>query len=269
MNRKAIAAGVLVLWAGGFVWMLRRNSGGDVDRRLTEAALRVQPAAFYYTLSYRGEKIGAASSSIDTLPGALVTEEYYTGKFPSGDSLISVTARLRSGLTRGFRLTNISLQISRNGSVLKSSAFVQNDTTLIITDRIGVDSAASHIVGLHSALLPPVLVPVALMLGQDAKVGRGERFVVFNPVNKKPEAHSVRIGRDSLFTVVDSAGRKVDSTWATAHTDTVRGWQLTGDTQGVTAWVDRDGRIVEASVPNGLSLRRTAYELAFEKARRK
>lgn len=269
MNRKMVAGIVILLWAGGLFRMLRRNSGGDVDRRLTEAALRVQPAAFYYTLSYRGAKIGAASSAIDTLPAALVTEEYYTGNFPSGDSLISVTARLRSGLTRAFRLTNISLEIARNGVMSKSSAFVQSDTTLIVTDRISADSAASHVTGLHSELLTPALVGVALMLGDEAKVGRGERFIVFNPVDKKPEAHDVRIGRDSLFSVVDSAERKPDSTWIVAHTDTVRAWRLGGDTNGLTAWVDRDGRIVEASAPNGLSLRRTAYELAFEKARRK
>jgi hypothetical protein len=269
MNRKAIAGAVLLLWAGGFLWMLRRNTGGDVSRRLTEAALRVQPASFYFTLSYRGEKIGAASSVIDTLPATLVAEEYYAGKFPSGDSLISITARLRSGLTRAFRLTNISLQIGRNGTMLKSSAFIQNDTTLILTDRAGGDSTASHIIGVHSALLTPVLVPVALMLGDAAKVGRGERFVVFNPVDRKPEAHSVRIGRDSLFMVVDSAERKADGSWSVAHTDTVRAWQVAGDTNGVTAWVDRDGRVVEASTANGLSLMRTAYELAFERVRRK
>lgn len=269
MNRKSIAGIVLVLWGAGLFWMLRRNTGGDTDRRLTEAALRVQPASFYYTLSYRGAKIGAATSAVDTLPGALITEEYYAGKFPLGDSLVSVTARLHSALTRAFHLTNMSLDISRNGIVTKSSAFVQNDTTLILTDRASADSAASHIIGIHSALLPPALVPVALMLGQAAKVGRGERFVVFNPVDRKPGAHSVQIGRDSLFTVVDSAERKSDSTWIIAHTDTVRAWKVTGDTEGVTAWVDRDGRIVEASVPSGLSLRRTAYELAFEKARRR
>ena len=260
---------VLLLWGAGLFWMLRRNTGGDIDRRLTEAALRVQPATFYYTLSYHGAKIGAATSALDTLPGALIAQEYYTGKFPSADSLVPVTARLRSRLTRSFRLTNMSVEITRNGSVLKWSAFIQNDTTLILTDRISADSANSHIIGLHGALLPPVLVPVALMLGEEAKVGRGERFVVYNPVDRKPGGHSVRIGRDSLFVVVDSAERKADTTWTIAHTDTVRAWLLTGEMDGVAAWVDRDGRIVEAAVPNGLSLRRTAYELAFEKARRR
>ncbi len=268
MNRKAVAGVVILLWVAGFLWMLRRNRGGDVNRRLTEAALHVQPASFYYTLFYRGHRIGAASSAIDTLPAALVAEEYYTGSFPSGDSLIQVTARLRSGLTRAFRLTNISLELARSGIVSKSSAFVQADTTLIVTDRVSSDSAASHIIALHSALLAPALVPVAFMLGEDAKVGRRERFVVFNPVNRKPEAHEFRIGRDSLFTVVDSASHSADSSWRAAHSDTVRAWLIGGETAGVTAWVDREGRIVEASTAAGLLLRRTAYELAFERARR-
>ena len=240
-----------------------------MSRRLTEAALRVQPASFYYTLSYRGEKIGAAVSAIDTLPAALIADEYYTGRFPLGDSLVPVTARLRSGLTRAFRLTTMAFEVSRNGAAARATATVQGDTTLLITDRLSADSAATHVVALHSALLPPALVAVALMLGDDAKVGRGERFVVFNPMDRKPEAHDVRIGRDSLFTVVDSADRKPDSTWAVAHSDTVRAWRVDGDTNGISAWVDRDGRVVQASTPSGLLLQRTAYELAFERARRR
>ena len=269
MNRKIVAGIVILLWAGGFAWMWRRNSGGDVSRRLTEAALRVQPASFYYTLSYRGEKIGAASSAIDTLPSALIAEDYYTGNFPSGDSLVPVSARLRSGLTRAFRLNNISLDLTRNGKTSKSSAFVQADTTLILTDRVSADSAKSHVIALHSALLAPALVPLALMLADDAKTGRSERFVVFNPVSRRPETHRVSIGRDSLFVVTDSASPGAGNTWSAAHSDTVRAWVMGGDTGGVTAWVDRDGRIVEASTANGLLLRRTAYELAFEKARGK
>lgn len=267
MSRKAIAVLVLALWAGGLGWMLRRNLRGDVDGRLTEAAIRVQPATYYYTLSYRGTKIGAASSAIDTLVAALVSEEFYTGRFPSGDSLAPVSARMRSRLTRGFHLTDVSLQIDRPARSSRMTAFVQQDTTLVVVDGRRPDSATPHLVGLHGPLLPPGLVAVALLLGERPKVGLKGRFFVFDPVAAKTEQHRVRVTADSLFTVVDSAGRSADGAWSAAHSDTVRGWRLGGDTRGLVVWVDAGGRVVEAATPNGLLLRRTAYELAFERAR--
>src|SRR2546423_3968130 len=148
MRRKAIAGLIILLWIGGVALLLRRNSGGDVDRRLTEAAIRVQPATYYYSLFYRGAKIGAVSSAIDTLVAALIDEEYYTGKFPSRDSLTPVSARLRSRMTRGFRLTNISLDLERPGKRAKMSAFVEADTTLIVIDGRSADSATPHLIGL-------------------------------------------------------------------------------------------------------------------------
>lgn len=267
LNRRALSILIVLLWAAGFAWMVRRNLGGDVNRRLTEAAVRVQPATFYYSVSYRGAKIGAAASAIDTLPAALVSEEYYTGSFPSGDSLAPVSARLRSRLSRGFRLTDISVQLDRNGRSSKMSAFVQGDTTLVVIDGNGTDSTKQHIIGLHGPLLPPTLVGIALVLGEKPRTGLGERFVLFDPMAAKPEWHRVRIVAESLFTVVDSAGHGKDGGWSAAHTDTVRAWRLGGDTRGLAVWVDAEGRVVEAAAPNGLLLRRTAYELAFERAR--
>lgn len=249
--------------------MLRRSFRGDVNRRLTEAAIRVQPATFYYSLSYRGAKIGAASSAIDTLVAALVSEEYYTGTFPSGDSLVPVSARLRSRLSRGFRLTDIALRLDRGGRSTKMTGFVQADSTLVVVDDRSADPKTPHIIGLHGPILPPGLVGVVLLLGEQPKVGLAGKFLVFDPTDATPKQQSIRVMADSLFTVVDSAGSEPGGGWNIAHSDTVRAWWLGGDTRGLTIWVDAEGRVVEATSPNGLILRRTAFELAFDKARKK
>ncbi len=267
MNRKAVAVLIFVLWAAGVGWMLTRNLGGDQSRRLTEAAVRVQPSTYYYALFFRGQKIGAAYSAIDTLVSAFVSEEYFTGRFPLADSLVPVSARLRTRLSRGFRLTDISLDLERAGLKSKMSAFVQSDTTLIVTERRSADSAVSHVFGLHGALLPPGLLGVALILGEAPKAGRRERFFVFNPVEGKPEQREIEVSADSLFTVADSAARAPGGEWRIAHADTVRGWRLNGETSGLTVWVDAEGRAVEAVSAGGLLLRRTAYELAFDRQR--
>lgn len=267
MNRKTIGTAILLLWMAGFVWMARRNSGGDAGRRLTEAALRIQPATFYYSVSYRGTKIGAVSSAIDTLVAAIVSEEYFTGRFPSGDSLEPVSARLRSRLTRGLRLTNVSMQLERGTKRQRMSGFVQSDTTLVVVDGRSADSATPHISALYGPVIPPGLVGIAALLGEPPKAGRHERVIVFNPVTAKPETRDIRLMRDSLFTVVDSAGLTPGGLWEAAHSDTVRAWKLGGEVSGLTVWVDTEGRVVEAAAPNGLLLTRTAFELAFERER--
>lgn len=267
MNRKTIGVAIVLMWAGGFAWMMERNYGGDVNRRLTEAAIRIQPASFYYTLSLRGRKIGAASSVLDTLVAAFVSEDYYTGRFPDGDSLIDVSARLRTRLSRGFRATDISMIVSRGGKTSKLSGFVQNDSTLVVVDGRSADSATPHLSALNAPMIPPGLIGVALLVGDRPKVGRSQHFVVFNPMTAKPERREIRVAAESLFTVVDSAGRSPAGDWIAAHSDTVRAWRLDGETSGLSAWVDNEGRVVEASAPNGLLLRRTAFELAFDRAK--
>jgi hypothetical protein len=267
MNRKAIAVAILLLWAAGVAVMIRRNSGGDINRRLTEAALRVQPATYYYSVTYRGEKIGGVTSAIDTLIAALATDEYYTGRFPSGDSLEAVTARLSSRTTRGMRLTNVSLQLMRGARRQTMSAFVQSDSTLVVVDGRSADSATPHIIALHGALLPPGLVGVALLLAERPRTGLAQTFVVFNPVTARPERREARVLMDSLFTIVDSAGRTSAGKWEPAHSDTVRAWKLGGGPSGVTVWFDAEGRVVEAEAPPGVVLTRTAFEIAFDLAR--
>lgn len=243
--------------------MLRRNSGGDVDRRLTEAAIRIQPATFYYTLSYRGEKIGAAQSAIDTLVAGIIAEDYYVGRFPLGDSLAPVTVRLRARLSRGFRLTDLAMDVERGDRRSKTNGSVQGDTTLVVTADSG-----THIIALHGPLLTPTLVGLALLLGETPKVGLSGRFVVYNPMDGIPEREEVTVVADSLFSVVDSAGQTGAGTWGAAHRDTVRAWRLERDKKNLLVWVDAQGRLVEASA-GGLVLTRTAFELAFEKARKK
>ncbi|MDQ6716722.1 MAG: hypothetical protein M3Z17_00070 [Gemmatimonadota bacterium] len=266
MNRKAIAVVIVLMWIGGFAWMLRRNYGGDVNRRLTEAAIRIQPASFYYSLTFRGQKIGAASSVLDTLVAAFVSEDYYTGRFPSGDSLIDVSARLRTRLSRGFRATDVSMYLTRAGKTSKLGGFVQNDSTLVVVDGRSADSATPHLAALSSPMIPPGLIGVALLAGDQPKVGRTERFVVFNPISAKPERREIRVAAESLFTVIDSAGQTRSGEWLAAHSDTVRAWRLEGDASGLRIWIDAEGRVVEAGAPNGLLLRRTAFELAFDRA---
>ena len=74
------------------------------------------------------------------------------------------------------------------------------------------------------------------------------------------------MGAESLFVVPDSAKRdETSGRWIMAHEDTVRGWRL--DPQGstlVSGWIDARGRAIETRPIGTFTLRRTAYELAFQ-----
>jgi hypothetical protein len=95
------------------------------------------------------------------------------------------------------------------------------------------------------------------------------KMQLFDPIGRTTHDVTLRIEADSLFTVTDSA--MLDSAagmWVEAHKDTVRAWKIGGDAPILTAWVDASGRLVAASEPGGISLRRTAFEIAFQNLRR-
>src|SRR4029453_2582694 len=53
--------------------------------------------------------------------------------------------------------------------------------------------------------------------------------------------------------------------WMVARRDSVHAWRIATDgPSAVSAWIDEQGRVVELQHALGFSLRRTAYEIAFE-----
>jgi hypothetical protein len=71
---------------------------------------------------------------------------------------------------------------------------------------------------------------------------------------------------ESSFTVPDSARfDERQGRWLVARRDSVHAWRIATDgPSAVRAWVDEQGRVVEMQHTLGFSLRRTAYEIAFE-----
>ena len=114
----------------------------------------------------------------------------------------------------------------------------------------------------------PAIVPIALALEDRLRIGRSYSLPTFDPATMTSTATAAfRINAESLFTLVDSARFDEDkAVWVNALTDTVRAWRVeqSGVKDGFSGWIDAQGRVVEAEQPGGLTLRRTAYELAFE-----
>lgn len=251
------------MWLGGLAMMAHRNANRSEAQQLAEVALRLQPATFYYVIERGGKQIGAASSSLDTTSTTLVSEEYFVGDYPAGDSIERTSARWQTRLTRGLRLADLTIDIARHTRPLSINASVEEDTMLFIA---GTKTTGGHPPARYTfkpALFTPSLAAVAFMLGGPAKIGRAQTLSVFDPFNRIVTRPELRIRAESVFTVIDSAMRDRKGGWIEAHRDTVRAWRVDGAPHGVSAWVDDAGRIVAASVGD-LSATRTAFELAFK-----
>jgi hypothetical protein len=264
-RRAALAVIIVALWLGGMAMMFRRNANRSEAQQLSEVALRLQPATFYYVIERDGQQIGAASSGLDTTANTLVGEEYFVGEYPPpGDKPAARTsARWQTKLTRGFRLTDLTIDVARPTRPFSINASVEGDTVLLIavTKTTGRHPPARYTFA--QPLFTPSLAPVAFMLGGPHTIGRKQVMSVFDPMTRTVIRPELQIRAESLFTVIDSAALGADGIWAAAHRDTVRAWRIDGSPHGLTSWVDAEGRVVAAQAGN-LSAVRTAFEIAFK-----
>lgn len=241
LDRRVLAAAVLVCWVIGVVALAKRRHGISDADLLARGALTLEPATYFYVVSRDSLPIGSASSAIDTTADGFTSKDFLKARGLLGDDSASGSASETAYLTRGFALDSFAVSLSGN----------QRQLWLHGTPEA------------HSGVLLPTLAPLALMLTREPRVGATAERWLYNPVTRRVERVTMSIAAESLFRVVDSAA--FDSTrhlWMPAHVDTVRSWKIATPSHAVSAWVDSQGRIVAASGPGGLSLVRTAYEIA-------
>ncbi|HEV2642250.1 MAG TPA: hypothetical protein VGT98_06070 [Candidatus Elarobacter sp.] len=239
--RRVAAIAVLVLWIGGLLALWRRHDSKPDAERLAQAALRLEPATYFYTVSQNGVPVGVASSALDTTRSGLRATDVIRARLVMYGDSQSVRGVSTAYLSRGFSLDSFALGVGGDAGPLRLRGTPHG--------RDGV--------------LLPHLAPVALMLTREPRVGSSEDFWIYNPLSRQVERVTLGITAESLFTVVDSAS--FDSrarAWVPAHSDTVRAWSVTTPSRALAAWVDAQGRVVRATEPGGLALDRTAYEIA-------
>jgi hypothetical protein len=240
-DRRALAAAALVCWVAGMAMLARRRHNvSDVDL-LARGALRLEPSTYFYVVYQDGQQIGSGMSSIDSSASGFTSRATVRVRaLIAGDSQ-SVVATSAAYLSRGFALDSFALSISGDQHPLRLRGTPEP----------------------HSGVLLPTLAPVALMLTREPRIGASSERWVYNPVARRVERVTLTIAAESLFNVVDSA--TFDSTaraWIPAHQDTVRSWKIVTPADGISAWVDSQGRIVAAHEAGGASLMRSTYEIA-------
>lgn len=247
--------------------MYRANTAGTPERSLAEAALRVSPATFYYTIQQGGVQVGAASSALDTTAASIVAIDVVQGAIPVGPDMLRMEARSEVTFTRGLLLREFT--ISAKGDLtpfsLKGAVQEGKETRLSVTTTSGGEPPSVQQMVARWPLLSLTIAPLPLMLRSSPRIGDSTQVAVFDPLSRAIREATLKIYDDSLFLVGSSATwSPASGRWIAASQDSVRGWRVGGNTPSFTAWVDASGRLLAASEPGGISLVRTTAELAFE-----
>ena len=291
MSRRTIlAVGLLVAWAGALGWHVKREYFPARSTLLTRAASGIPPGPAYYSLSWDERRLGWARMQLDTLPGGgfdlSTLLEMEAGPLGvSGELRAQTSARLRNdlGLERftaratGSLLEGLSglggLAAGGSGAeadtaagdTLGASGLVRGDSTLVAAVRRGGRTDTVRI-SIRDGLVPMGALPLRLAADPDIQPGRRVAVRVLDPRSASVRTVALRVREEATRIFPDSARRDTASgDWVVAGTDTVRAWRLTPAEGGlpVTAWIDEDGRLLEARLGSALRLERTAFELAF------
>lgn len=264
-RRERAGAAIIFLWLIGIAALVRREMFVAEPEQLREAALLVVPGTAFYEVMNGGERVGWASSTIDTSATGISVRDILI--VDAADTIASrrLAARARVSLTPGLRLTGFVFELGADHSPYRVTGKMSQDSLLTLITEAGKAHADTETVAVHKTVFWPTTVPLALALAARPRIGRTYRYSIYDPTTGTPEELSLTVGAESLFVVPDSAQLDAErGTWVSAHADTVRGWRL--DPQGstlVSGWIDERGRVIESTPLAGYTLRRTAYEMAF------
>jgi hypothetical protein len=266
--RGLLAVAILTAWAGGMTLLVQREFFIGSSARLAEAALRIAPGATFFVVEQGGKQIGFASNTIDTTTTGIDVIDYFVADLPIAGASRRASARSVVKLSRGLALRTFDVQVESQDAPIRVGGRAEGDTAIVYAlTTLRNQQADSQRIAVKGPIVLPTLVPLAVALGETPKVGRQYLLPTFNPSTMASGTVRLRIRAESLFTLVDSATFDTPSgVWVSALTDTVRAWRVEPEEtgSGFTGWVDAQGRVVQSSQPGGITLRRMAYEIAFE-----
>jgi hypothetical protein len=268
VSRKTIGIIVILIWVAGLGALYRRSVNTTLEQRLTEVGMRISPERYYYTLEQNGSPIGVAMSAIDTSKTRVTAFDLVRGRFPVGNDTLRIEARSEARFTRGMRLRDFIVRADGDIAPFMIRGVMQEgEEKMLRTTTLSKSKHDKPITQEAIAEAPvfiPTMAPLTLMLTRSPKIGDSVRVSMYDPTSRNLKTTTMKIQADSLFLIADSA--TFDSTsnhWIKAHQDSLRGWRITGRSSPITVWVDAGGRLIAASEPGGISMLRTAFEIAF------
>lgn len=269
-GRSIAAALILVAWAGGLAALVAREFFRERSAIIAEAAMRLGPGATYFIVEQDGRQIGFASTTIDTTGTTFQVVDYFIADLPVAGQNIRASARSVITLSRALALRRFDVEMDLPGTPMSAAGSVEGDSAVKFVLRMPGQPTDTQRVVVEGPILVPTLLPTAAMLIGDPEVGKTVTLPSFDPRTMAAADVRFRFAAESLFVVTDSA--RYDATqerFISARDDTVRAWKLEpAEGSGFSGWVDAQGNVVATSQPGGITLRRMAYEIAFENWRR-
>lgn len=256
-------------WAGSLAWLVGREPATRVDLSERPELARVSPAAAYYRIRLGDSLAGFATVTVDTSAQGIEVVELLDVRLPDGDSVRHLFQRTASRYTR--RLGFLSLEQSRRDGPSRWTVSAQrlNDSLFQWRTTRGRRETVDTLEMRRPATSSSSLGVYALR-NRPLQVGQSRTMIALDPLRRSASAVEVRIDRDSIFVVPDSAA--LDSTaldsgvqrWVPARWDTVRALHLVrrGNGPPLHTWVDEDGLPVLGEILPGLHVERMPYEMA-------
>ena len=260
-GRALLAIGVLALWIGGLGFLARRELFRPRLERLTEAGLRIdQYTSFFGLHAPNGGLVGYASSIVDTTTSEVTILE---------TMIRELSVRRRSSrrakihLTRTFRLKDFEWSINSDAVNIKATGRIDGDSLIYSVSNNNAAPTTGSI-KLDGPVLLPNLVPFAVALMDEPKVGRKYTLPVFDPARQAIVQVKSEIQKESTFVLSDSS--VLDSTtylWKSIRQVPLKAWLISSSPGGYNGWLDETGHIVKTSELDAEVLRSTIEE-AFE-----
>ncbi len=263
--RALAALALLLAWGGGMALLVRREFFQGRAQRLAEAAMRLNPGATFYAVEQSGTRIGFASTTIDTVAYGIEVTDYFVADLPLAGRVHRASARSVVLLSRALALRTFDVQAEAAETPLRVVGRTEGDSVVIFAMDVPGQPADTQRVAVRGPVLVPTLAPLAVALGETPETGKTYRVPTFDPQQMQSRDVALRVTAESLFVVDDSAQFDTAAkVWTSALRDTVRAWHVEGESGGFDGWVDAQGRVVVARQAAGITIRRMAYELAFE-----
>jgi hypothetical protein len=259
---------ILIAWMAGAALLARRELFvGDVQR-LAELALRVNPGAAFFVVEQDGVQIGYARTQLDTTSTGIEVVDEFIADVPAAGTVTRASARSIVTLSRALALRSFDVAVTAPGASVTAGGRADGDSGVVYVLASNGQPSDSQRIAVRGPILLPTLLPIMAALQGEMKVGGSVTIPTFDPQTMSQRPVQLKFSAESLFVVVDSAVfNPANNAWVAARTDTVRAWLIEPDGTnggGFRGWVDQYGQVVQGYQPGGITLRRMAFEIAFE-----
>ncbi len=265
--RAYVAMAVMASWGVGIAVFARREAGRTPLERLAEVASRVAPGATWLAVERDGVPVGFQSITIDTLPRELQVTDHLVADVADDALTERRSTQTVVRLTRGLALRSFDHSEVRGADTVRLTGRVVDDSVVSYELQRGARHETGTLAHRGALFIGPLIAIVAALRDRPA-VGRSITVDAVDLDMRGAPARTLvtlRVAAESMFVVVDSAARGTSSNrFLAVHRDSVRGWRYATADRKYDFWIDDLGRMIAWRSADGLSARRTAYEIAFE-----